>query len=78
MPSVQLKLKKVSSDGWQLFAPKGHAIGPVFRNSELHRVREAARLFVSSWNNWTVDDSDCYGENEIRYNSAHGKEVHKM
>lgn len=67
MASIVLKLKKVSHNGWQLFAPKGHTIGPVFTGSDLAYIRRSAKIFVSSWYNWVVDDSDCYSEGEIKH-----------
>ena len=67
MSNIKLKLTKTSSGSWHLIGPKGNVIGPSFRSSDLFHVREQARLFVSSWYNWTVDDSECYSKEEKAY-----------
>ncbi len=53
MASIQIMLKKVNTHEWQLFAPKGHPIGPRFKGEE-YKALEWAAAYVSTWSNWVV------------------------
>ena len=57
MGSIMITLRKVSNDGWQLFAPKGHALSQVFRG-EKHKAEEWATAWISSFHNWTLKVED--------------------
>jgi len=64
MTRATLKLKKYKNEGWKLYLPNGEEFGPLFKG-DTFKVRESTRIFVSSWYNWTVDDSECYSKGEI-------------
>ena len=51
--TVHLTLRRVSKSEWQIFAPKGHSIGPRYRGDKFQAV-EWARAYVSAWPNWKI------------------------
>jgi hypothetical protein len=53
MGSIMITLRKVSRDGWQLFAPKGHSLSHVFRGDRFE-AEDWARAWISSFHNWTL------------------------
>lgn len=53
MSSIRIKLKRVGDWNWQMFAPKGHPIGPTYRGDRGDALYWA-QAYVSSWSNWIV------------------------
>jgi len=53
MASIVITLKKVNNHEWQMFAPKGHTIGPKYRGDKYNAL-EWARRYTSTWHNWVI------------------------
>jgi hypothetical protein len=60
-----ITLRKVNRDGWQLFAPKGHALSAIFRGDRFE-AEEWARAWISSFHNWSLKIEGSKDEKENR------------
>jgi hypothetical protein len=49
-----LVLKLIGPNRYALFGPKGNQISSVFHGQK-HMAKEWARIYVTSWHNWSVD-----------------------
>jgi hypothetical protein len=62
MASVQLDLKEIGPNKWQLHSLKGFTIGPIFRGKKFEAV-EWATEYCSTWPNWSINYE---GKNETK------------
>jgi len=63
MGSDIIKLRRVRSGEWALYAPAGHQLSSIFRGTQMLAM-EWARAYCSTWGNWALqlDGEDEYGK----------------